>query len=721
MATLVLTAVGSAIGGPIGGAIGSIIGQQIDTAIFAPKPREGARLKELAVQTSSYGSQIPSIFGAMRVAGTVIRATDLVERRTKSGGGKGRPSTVNYSYSVSLAIALSSRPISHIGRIWADGNLLRGSAGDLKVDTQLRIYTGQEDQLLDPLMASAEVAGQCPAYRGIACAVFEDLQLADFGNRIPSLTFELFERGEPVPVIDIFAAASNGNVKGTSAHTLSGFALGGVSASEAVSPLFDVLPVRLGVRGGELVIRDPSFDAQNDPEITPVTMENREIYDLPRRTLEHSGAFPYALSLRYYDRSRDFQTSLQRSERGPFSYNVQQIDLPAVLDAATAKHVADQHLYELQRGRVKWRAQIASTGLRLFPGDTLLDDTGQKWQIEQLEHRLGSTGILARIATDYGAISGQPATPGRSFPAPDVTVGETRIAVIEMPVIGFDDPGKPVVAIYAAGTGVGWRRAALSRRQGDSLVEIGTTALPAIMGTQLDPLSPHNAHLIDENAGLLVQLLNDAMEIPNRMGSPLDGDAPYFWLDGEFVRCGECQHLGNGIYRLSRLQRGCFKSPVAAHPVGAPFVMIEPETARLIDGGNFLVGDIASFEALGLGDAIPVTGAVTINAISITPLAPVHGVATKLLNGAVMFRWARQSRVDGGWVGGVDQLMVEGQEKYLLSLLFNGIIVDEWAVFEPNVTIDPTALGIPGSALFTLAVRQVGRYAQSPPLFIDTI
>lgn len=149
--------------------------------------------------------------------------------------------------------------------------------------------------------------------------------------------------------------------------------------------------------------------------------------------------------------------------------------------------------------------------------------------------------------------------------------------------------------------------------------------------------------------------------------------------------------------------------------------MIEADTARLIDNGNFVAGDVASFEALGLGDAIPVTGSVTINAISITPLAPVHGVSTKLLNGAVMFRWTRQSRVDGGWVGGVDQLMVEGQEKYSLSLLLNDIIIDEWAVFEPNVTIDPAALGIPGSALFTLAVRQVGRFAQSPPLFINTI
>ena len=70
MATLVLTAVGSAIGGPIGGAIGAFIGQQIDAEIFAPPARQGSRLKELAVQTSSYGSQIPGIFGTMRVAGT---------------------------------------------------------------------------------------------------------------------------------------------------------------------------------------------------------------------------------------------------------------------------------------------------------------------------------------------------------------------------------------------------------------------------------------------------------------------------------------------------------------------------------------------------------------------------------------------------------------------------------------------------------------------------
>ena len=151
MATLVLTAVGSALGGPIGGAIGAALGQQIDGALFAPAPRQGSRLKELAVQTSSYGTQIPGVFGAMRVAGTVIWATDLIEERVKSGGGKGRPSTVNYSYRVSLAVALSSRPVARLGRIWADGNLICGAGDDLKTDAQLRFYSGYADQQPDPV------------------------------------------------------------------------------------------------------------------------------------------------------------------------------------------------------------------------------------------------------------------------------------------------------------------------------------------------------------------------------------------------------------------------------------------------------------------------------------------------------------------------------------------------------------------------------------------
>src|SRR5688572_31258169 len=98
MATLVFSTVGTILGGPIGGAIGALIGQSIDEQVLGPNSR-GPRLGDLSVQTSSYGTQIPRVYGRMRVAGSVIWSTDLVQSEETSGA-KGQPG-VTYSYAVS--------------------------------------------------------------------------------------------------------------------------------------------------------------------------------------------------------------------------------------------------------------------------------------------------------------------------------------------------------------------------------------------------------------------------------------------------------------------------------------------------------------------------------------------------------------------------------------------------------------------------------------------
>ncbi len=723
MATLVLTAVGSAIGGPIGGAIGAAIGQQVDNNIFAPKPREGARLKELAVQTSSYGSQIPAIFGAMRVAGTVIWATDMVERRVKNGGGKGRPSAINYSYSVSMAVALSSRPIDRIGRIWADGNLLRGIGGDLKVDTQLRMYSGHADQPLDPFMASAEQLGQCSAHRGIAYALFEDLQLADYGNRIPSLTFEIFERDGPVPVNAIFKAALGDDMQGSSLQNIQGFALSGAFAREPLGALLDTLPIELCVREAALMVRDPTI-ASDNAFVLPIANENRKAFDPPRRSLDRAAGLPHLVTLRYYDSERDFQASLQRSERGALSDNAVQIELPAVLAAAQAKQIVEQRHHRIRSDRQSWQGEIAFGPDRLSPGDIFADDAGKKWRVEQAEYRLGSVGISARAAIANVPLSAASAIPGRNLPSPDLSVGETRLAVIEMPVFGTDDPGRPLVIACAAGTGAGWRRAALSLGAGEALIDIGSTALPATMGSSIDPLPTHNVLLLDETAGFRVQLLNNAMDLAERSGSPLEADAPYIWLGNEFMRFGHCEALGGGIFRLSRLRRGCFQSKLTVmhHQAGEPFVLFESDSARPIDERTFTEGEHVLVGALGLADTAPVYASALIEGLAIAPLAPVHGEMEIAADGSVTFRWLRRTRIDAGWREGVDQVLAEQQEQYRVSLYGDGLPVGEWTSFENRIVFGVTqwvALAIATNAGITAEIRQVGRHAQSPPLIIE--
>lgn len=723
MATLVLTAVGSAIGGPFGGAIGAALGQQVDSALFAPKSREGPRLKELDVQISSYGSQIPACFGKMRVAGTVIWATNLVERRAKTGGGKGRPSTVNYSYSVSMAVALSSRPILRVGRIWADGNLIRGSAGDLKVDTQLRLYNGHGDQQLDPLMASAENFLQCPAYRGIAYAMFEDLQLADFGNRVPSLTFEIFEREDTVPITEIFHAATNGVVRGESQQLVSGFALSGATAREPLTLLNDSFSLECRTQGRELIIKDCQQSPDEPCSIVPIMSENAARFDRPRETIEPASRLPHVMTLRYFDSERDYQTSLQRSFRGQFSAIDHNIELPAVLDTAKAKQIVEQRLLERHAKRRSWRGDVALRKEKLFPGDHFVDDTGGRWQILQIEHRFGSAQIVARASGASAIFPVNEASPGRIVPSPDVLIGDTRICVVELPIIGLTDPGKPIVAVYAGGTGAGWRRAALSLRDNSARIDIGATAQSAIIGSLLEPLAPHTPHLIDERRGLRVRMVNAGMDIANRSGSPLDGDAPIFWLSGEFIRYGNCEDLGNGVYRFSRLLRGCFGSEDAVlhHPISAPFVLINSDSAHIIDERMFGAGDLVQVEALGLGDSIPVTGIARIKSLAITPLAPVHGHMNRAQDNGLLVRWIRRSRIDNGWKDGVDQVMAEEREQYRVALFAQQNLVGEWVVDSPEFTLSGSQcseMGLDGLANLTAEIRQSGRYAQSSPAVI---
>jgi len=208
MASLALGVAGAAIGsffGPLGTSIGWSVGAALGGALFA-KGQSGPRLSDLRVQGNSYGAPIPIGYGTIRIAGTVIWSTDLVEHKEKSGG-KGGPKITTYTYTVSCAIqllqtsaiggagTLVERPIVGILRVWADNRLIfgEGSPGDT---LPMTIYYGDEGQLPDPTMEAEEGVGNVPAYRGTAYVVFTDWALAEFGNRIPNLTFEVVCNGK---------------------------------------------------------------------------------------------------------------------------------------------------------------------------------------------------------------------------------------------------------------------------------------------------------------------------------------------------------------------------------------------------------------------------------------------------------------------------------------------------------------------------------------------
>lgn len=201
MASLALGAAGALVGsffGPLGTSIGWAIGSAAGSMLFA-KGQDGPRLTDLKLQNSSYGQMIPLTYGTVRITGNVVWQTDLKEHQQKSGG-KGGPTVTLYTYSASFAVAICEGPILGVLRIWADSRLVYDPAAITALaDFPFTLYTGTETQLADPTIESVEGAGNVNGMRGVAYVVFTDKFLTDFGNRIPSLSFEVFTASQPIP------------------------------------------------------------------------------------------------------------------------------------------------------------------------------------------------------------------------------------------------------------------------------------------------------------------------------------------------------------------------------------------------------------------------------------------------------------------------------------------------------------------------------------------
>ena len=209
MATLVLGAAGASIGGAIGGsflgvtgaalgqAVGATIGSVIDQSWMTPAQSfERGRIDQYRLQTGAEGGAIPLVFGRMRVPGQMMWRDVFVEHvnTTTGGGGKGggpKVSTKDYSYTVNVAFALCEGVISRVGRIWADGEELPHDQLDFSV------YLGNQDQLPDDTIEAVEGSGNVPAFRGTAYIVLRDLDVTQFGNRIPQFNFEVFRPAQP--------------------------------------------------------------------------------------------------------------------------------------------------------------------------------------------------------------------------------------------------------------------------------------------------------------------------------------------------------------------------------------------------------------------------------------------------------------------------------------------------------------------------------------------
>lgn len=727
MATLLLTALGTAIGGPLGGSLGALIGQQIDGRIFAPKGREGPRLKDLTLSTSSYGQPIPRQFGRMRVGGSVIWSTDLIETKRKQKSGKGQPSTTTYSYSASFAVALSSTPIARVGRIWADGNLLRGAQEDLKVGGTLRIYRGFGDDPVDPLIAAAK-GPLAPAFRDCAYAVFENLELGDYGNRIPALSFEIFADGgeETVSLAQLVPGGLSASTGDAPLAHARGFADEGGALASTLAAIDQVIPLVCTSGAEGLAIAPRSAGSVAMFTLPDQLAQDQRGEDETRHKQRAGIPARSPAAVRYYDEERDYQTGVQRAAGAGRAGRELMIDLPATLTASGARQLANDSANRArwQHETVTW--QIGELDPRIVPGSIVrLPDTPGQWLLRSWEwFDRGIALELERLAPTAGA--SRPSDAGENLSPVDLIIPATRLAAFEVPPEAGANPSQPLILAAASADNAAWRGAALFAVQGSALVELGTTGTRrAVTGRTATPLPPSSGLLLETRASFEVVLDAADLALADTDVAGLAAGSNRMLIGSELLQFLSAEPLGAGRWRLSGLLRGrggTEPAAMAGHPAETAAALIDD---ALVPLDPLLAPPLAStrIAAIGTGDTEPVTALLANPGLSRRPLCPVHARQTHAADGTAYWRWTRRARGQWRWEDSVDVPLIEEREAYLVG--YGPALAPHvtWEVLTPLIALSAAerASLVTAHGPAPLWVQQVGTFDRSQPLLLANL
>lgn len=727
MASVVLgfagQAVGAAIGGPlgakIGGYIGSTLGSMIDNKLF-PQKAEGPRLDDLTVSASSYGRPIALLFGPEnRIAGNIIWSTGLIEtaKKTKSGG-KGGPTvvTTEYTYRASLAILLAEGVLDGVSKVWANNKLIYDAGGPVEGGAlfgALRFYPGTLTQNPDPTIEAELGVGMTPAYRGSCYVVFEDLQLADFGNRIPNLEFLVIAQTETsvgAVVEEILVRCGiDTNLVSTVSLTepLRGFTIGSpASGIGALQPLalafnFDVAEVGGGLRC-----------SRRGASVLGVVLKEQlagyaDSGERPAETLRWSRAqvtsLPREATITFPDPERDWQANSQRARRSQGSADSNlQTEIAVVMTADAGRRLADRMLWEAWTGMQSAEATTDDRWISMEPGRTYLFETPAGFEpLRLLRKTRGANGLIEIAVTrDQDAVY-QSTARGVVATVPPNPLRQTQpslIILLDIPLLlDADEPQGSGFYWGVVSSAEQWRGANGVR----GLSALGPYEQMDAQGRELT-LGTIDAGLVAPGPGFdsavewdNVTVVRVTLARPDmRLESLTDaevlagGNAAFAGASGpagEVFQFANADMVEPGVYDLSRLRRGQRGTEFAwdDHAAGERFVLLDPGALIRSDFGLDDLNLPRFYKSVSLltlevdAETVPFTN----TGVGLRPYSPEDLLAEGVSGGPIELTWKRRSRIGAG----SDPLpLAEVEELYLLQIMNGAVVVRSVSVPSPD-------------------------------------
>lgn len=700
------TAFGGPIGGMIGGAIGSALGGLVDNKLF-PMKTEGPRLSDLTIQSSAYGAAIPLVYGAdNRMAGNVVWSSGLIETAKKQKqGGKGGPSvqTTEYTYRVSIAVLLGAGILGSVKKIWANNKVIYGGGSDVGTGlfSAIRFYPGTQSQNPDPTIESYLGVGQTPAYRGSAYLVIADLQLADYGNRLPNLEF-LVES----PVGRTAGAAARDIVIrcGIDPNTVSfgdlnskplrGMVVANASTGDAaLQPLALAFDFDLSDQGGGL-----RFTSRGAPPVGFIPIDDLGGSDpdnRPREALQWTRSvetsLPRQATLTFADPDRDFQPNSQSDSREEGSAeNNLETQIAITMSADEGRATASRLLWEAWNARQGATGAVTDRWKNLIAGKVYLLQTPAGLEPVRIVNRTrGVNGVIEfeAVRDSTEVYSSTTAGAGATVPPNEPTItGPVRVMLFDIPLLlDADDLNAEGFYYGAFAITGGWRGAEVLRavESDGAFVSMGTQSFELTNGETVSalPAIPPGFDVDtdwDDATELVVELRRDSFRLESLTDAEVlaGGNAAYIGPEngfgGELIQFATAEEQEDGTWVLSRLrrgQKGTEQQGAAERLEGALFALMEP---GVLQRANFGLADLneerfyKGVQLYGSLDDAP-EFAFSNTGVGLRPYSPIDLAVAGASGTNLGLSWVRRSRV--GWPAIQPPPLAEETEAYRLQIL----------------------------------------------------
>lgn len=695
-------------------------------SLLSKGPRtEGQHLTNIAVQVAQEGSDIPRGWGLWRQAGTIVYASQIFEESHTTGSRKTGQQT-DFTGFVSVMILGGRGPITRINRIWfnniviydyngGDPRLMQMTYnGSRPIDPptfdsgtgvftadKLRIYTGTPNQPVDPYLESVKGVGKTPAYINRWGVFFEFLQLGQFGNQLPNITFEPYYSVTDLPSIitEIYGwldkPSTDLDLSELEDIDVRGFAVSSrTQASGAIEQLMRMynfrLPevdgviraVKLRDKTSMLVLTDRQVrwqSGQNNQSVVETTLKQTDENQLPE--IEE---------IQFWDVNRDNNPGYRYGRRQVVTTRRKDGFAPsAALKPNEAQQIADITLGEAWQKSDVYSPSFGLEHLYLSAADVVTLPDGQDVILSTLQVPLFGAIPASAPAFDGGIYDVPLGPDDAGTNATVATIGNMTYEIIDANAANDSMLANHGVYIAASmAIGGEWRPATfacdafLTSSGGGLLGGSGHTVTlnnPCTMGVTYEALAdaPDSSYTWDRANVLKVDLMRGTLDSVTEADLLANSSLNQLLHGEEIIQFATATFIGvvsgKNRYELTGLLRGRrgTESFTDAHSLGEAVVLLDSNVAWVEMNSESL--NVQVNITVTAPDGTSGIVAFTPSGNNLRPYSPDLIRATKS-GSDFLITWVRRTRLsDTFWATGADApLAGYDLQKYLVQVLDGG-------------------------------------------------